>query len=819
MANSTPKPRALDGLVVVELGEGVEPAYCGKWLSAFGAEVLKVEPRAGDWTRRYRLSESGQAERGDSPLYLHLNTGKKSVALDLDVAENQVVLQKLIAGADVVIHNLEPAALRELGIDRYALRALNPALVAVAMSPFGADGPYSAYAASSSVLLALGGYQYLSGEPGREPLAFPGFQPECCTALYGVVAALAGVLGREQRGRGCGIEVSSLEVMASLHQYTTSQYLHWGGAIRSRHGSRMVGAAGVTYPITMLPCRDGYIGFCLTQEVMWERLCLLLERPDLVKDPRFVPPVSLANAEALDEVLVEGLGRWDRMQFFHRAQELRIPVTPMYDLGEVLKDPQYSARGFWIWPEGETDGPLYPGMPVRMSETPWSVGRSPWLGEHNDEIASLSIHPDADSSPAGSPAGPPPDRLGRAAGVVPRYLLDGLRVLDFTTVWSGPLCAHILADLGAEVIRIERPPAPTAPQVPAGTPTGNWVKLNRNKLQVCIDMTLPKGRDLIRGLAAKSDVLVENFSPRVMPNLGLAYAELRKVNPSLIMLSMPGFGSEGPYRDYVAYGPSIEPMTGLASLLGYPGEAPMATGIAYPDAVAGMSGVGAIFVALVYRQRTGLGQFIDLSQVEGMTNLLGEYALDYQITGRLPERIGNWHPHWAPHGTYRCRGEDEWVSIAVRTQEEWTNFCKATGLEPLLAQPDYATESKRREHRRRLDEEISTWTGGKSKYEVMEVLQSVGVPAGAVLNARELLENAHLAHRGFYVDAKTRRGDTFRIPGTPLVVDGRRREEWHASPELGEYNREVCQRVLGLSIGEIEALEAEGVLRSVPPTQ
>ncbi|MGH2583891.1 MAG: CaiB/BaiF CoA transferase family protein, partial [Dehalococcoidia bacterium] len=336
--------------------------------------------------------------------------------------------------------------------------------------------------------------------------------------------------------------------------------------------------------------------------------------------------------------------------------------------------------------------------------------------------------------------------------------------------------------------------------------------LGRNKLSVCVDLQLPAGRELVKRLAAESDLLVENFSARVMPNFGLGYDVLREVNPGLIMLSMSGYGATGPYRDYLCYGSATESMTGMTTLLGYPGEEPLNSAIAYPDAVAGLSGAAAVLTALVYRQRTGRGQFLDLSQIEPATAMFGEYFLAHQMTGRRPARTGNQHPYWAPHGTYRCRGEDEWVSLAVRSDEEWAAFCAVAGLVDLGRDRRYTTAEGRRAHRERVDAAIGAWAAERDKFEAMDLLQRAGIPAGAVLNAKELVENPHLAHRGFFVDAQAPEGGSFPMPGTPITIDGRKRQTWHAAAYRGEHNRVVLQEVLGLSDAEVESLIDAGAI-------
>ncbi|MGH9752948.1 MAG: CoA transferase [Blastocatellia bacterium] len=573
--------------------------------------------------------------------------------------------------------------------------------------------------------------------------------------------------------------------------------------IRRRHGNRWEDL----YPITTLPCRDGYVSFAMPTLETWERLCRMMERPDLINDERFATPqLCRERADELDEILAAWLSRRDMAELFATAQEQwRLALNPYLELDQVLRDPRYVARGFWA--QGDSPDAArtlwHPGAPVIMSETPGRIGHAPKLSEHDDLLRATVARTFEDETG---------DR--RDAGKIPATApLAGLRVLDLTRVWSGPLCTRILADLGAEVIKIE-PPLPPVPSPIAPTAS---LKLNRNKLSVGIDLNLSAGRDLLRRLATRADVLVENFSARVMPKFELDYVRLRELNPRLIYLAMSGYGTTGPYRDYVAYGSSTEAMIGLTALLGYPGEEPRNSAIAYPDAVGGLAGAAAILTALVYRARTGREQFLDLSQLEATTLMLGEFFIAEQLEGQPPAREGNTHPVWAPHGTYRCRGADEWVSLAIRSDEEWMTFCRCAGLAALGGDTAYRTVAGRRAHRQQIDALISAWTRQQDKFEVMERLQRAWLAAGALLNAKELVENPHLSSRGFFVQAEAPDGGRYPMPGTPIVVNGQRRRQWQAAPGHGEHNAVALKEILGLSDEEIESLVASGALVGGPP--
>ena len=411
--------------------------------------------------------------------------------------------------------------------------------------------------------------------------------------------------------------------------------------------------------------------------------------------------------------------------------------------------------------------------------------------------------------------------------------LDGVRVLDLTRVWSGPLAARILADLGADVLLVEDPDgrgSAEVPRLPGGTfsyPNGDpgkrpwnryglFNKLHRNRRSLVLDLKTARGRDLFLGLVAMSDVVLENFSARVMPSLGLDYGTLRKANGRIVYVAMPGFGGSGPYRDWVSYGPSLEPMTGLAALLGYDDTELRNSCVALPDAVGGVTAALATVLALRRRDVTGTGAHVDLSQHESTTALYGEYFIERQLTGAEPTINGNAHPDDVPSSVYRCRGEDEWLCLAVRDEEEWSALCH-------LASRDWDTDTRfssreaRLAHRTALDKAIEEWTRQQDKFALMDELQAVGVPAGAVVNAPELLSDPHLSARGYWTEIAEHEAGTFRYPGTPITINGVRAEDWTPAPRMGEHNDEILSELLGLGSDAVAGLRRDGVIMDGPP--
>lgn len=412
--------------------------------------------------------------------------------------------------------------------------------------------------------------------------------------------------------------------------------------------------------------------------------------------------------------------------------------------------------------------------------------------------------------------------------------LEGVRVLDLTMNWAGPHGAELLADLGAEVIKIERPRGdpvrgPRNVVQGAGAYAGSapgrrpynraavFNQLHRNKYGISLDLTTLEGKTIFKELVKISDAVVENFSAEVMDRLGLGYERLKEVKPDIVMAAMPGLGKTGPQKDFLAYGVVLEPHTGILGLTGYyQEETPVRSGVDHMDPLAGTHAAGAILAALLYCRRTGKGQFMDVSHMEGAVNFIGEAILDYLLNKRVWEHRGNRHSVFAPHGCYRCRGEDRWVTISVSSEEEWQALCRVLG-NPLWTQdPRFADSLSRWQHQEELDKLIESWTSQRDHYVVMHLLQKVGVAAGAVLDVKELAEDPHLRERSFFekvshpeVGEYPYIGPRGRFSRTPGQIR-------QPAPCFGEHNHYIFGKLLGLSEGEIVRLGEQKVLYAVP---
>jgi len=406
---------------------------------------------------------------------------------------------------------------------------------------------------------------------------------------------------------------------------------------------------------------------------------------------------------------------------------------------------------------------------------------------------------------------------------MPRLPLEGIRVIDLAMFWSGPYTANLLANMGAEVIKVESSRRLDGWRG-AGTATlpadKSWERaplfnaVNVDKLDITLDLSRPRGAEIFKQLVKMSDVVVENYTPRVMKNFGLDYPVLREVNPKIIMISLPAHGATGPWKDYPGFAFPIEQMSGIPQLTGYPDGPPRMTGIAPSDSIAGVNGMVAVLIALLYRQRTGKGQYIDLSQIEAITCLIGDAIVDYTMNKRIQPRRGNHHPFMAPHGYYRCKGDDMWVGIAISSDEEWVCFCKAIGNPPWTKDERFADNLGRWHNQDELDKLIEEWTIEHDHYEVMNILQKAGIAAGPVITSAELLTDPHLRERGTFqkVDRAIVGTHPYPIPTAPMRLSKCQVSIRRPAPLLGEHNDYVFGKLLGMSKEEIQSLTDDQII-------
>ena len=387
-------------------------------------------------------------------------------------------------------------------------------------------------------------------------------------------------------------------------------------------------------------------------------------------------------------------------------------------------------------------------------------------------------------------------------------VLQKIRILDFSWVLAGPYATRILADFGAEVIKVQ----PLLPEEEDKFSRGYYNTWNRNKLGITLSLNKPEGVAIAKRLVGISDAVVENFSPRVMANLGLDYDSLRKVKPDLIMLSLSTMGNSGPWRDYVGFGPTVQAFSGITYLTSFPGKPPLGLGTSYADHIAGLIACLALLSALEYRRKTGEGQYIDVSQVEAMAGLLGDAILDYTVRGEEVEPVGNSSTEAAPHGVYRCQGDDRWCAIAVFTDEEWQGFKRALGNPPWAEDKRFATLAGRLKHSEELDRLVEDWTKERTAEEAMALLQRQGVAAGVVQDASDLAEDPQLKERGFFIELDHPELGKTISDAVPIRLSDTPARYTRAAPIQGQDNNYVYRELLGMSEDEIDKLREQGVI-------
>ena len=413
--------------------------------------------------------------------------------------------------------------------------------------------------------------------------------------------------------------------------------------------------------------------------------------------------------------------------------------------------------------------------------------------------------------------------------------LAGIRILELSDIWAGPYCGCLLGDLGAEVIKIESIqhvargtagiPTAGAPEYPDGDPgdhpwnrVANFNSVNRNKMGITLDLTSPSGVDAFGELASISDVVFSNYSFGIMDKFGLDYNSLCKIKPDLVVMFMPGFGNTGPYKRYRSMGMTIDALIGHSALRGYPdldlSQLPI---VHHPDAVGGVTAAFAICAALLYRARTGRGQFVDMSQAEAFMPHLGEIFLEYGMTGRVRSRQGNRNAAMAPCGCYACKGEDQWITIAVRDEQEWLGFCQAAEMEHLTDDKRFATLETRLENQDELDALITQWTSARSRYEVTALLQDRGIPAGPVLDScADTYDDPHLQQRGYFQEVIHPEAGTYPLSGPIWKLSSIHQIVQHPAPCLGEHNRHVLGEIVGLPENTLRRLENDQVIGTTP---
>jgi len=793
---------ALSGLRVLDLS-GRMGGYCGLLLANLGAEVVLIEPPGGDPMRREGPFKGGQFDAEQSLSFAACHTNKRGVVLNLERDGDRETLRELARHADVLIEDKPAGYLDRLELGYHALQSINPALVMTSITGFGQSGPYRNFKAPNLVAFAMGGLMNLCGHPGRAPLMGPCDVAYHLGSVHAAFGTLVAVFNRRATGRGDHIDVSLQDVLVADPFLRIMTRYSVTGEVPERTGHSQSTTVAETYQ-----CKDGYARIFVNQVDHWNRFVEWLGRPPELLDPKYENVQNrFPLRQTIDRLVEARTLNYEAKNFFDEFQSLRLAAAPINSPSAFLGDEQTQHRNFVTTVEHSRLGHHdFLGDPYQFSESPWRVERgAPLLGEHQQEIGQQLARPSSwwsESAVGGSE-------------VPSRNPFEGIRVISFPTGIVGPALAGLLAEHGAEVISIESGRATLSPQRGQKFQTASDLESNRDRKRIAIDMKHPDGVALAKKLIAKSDVVVENFSARVMASWALDYPRLKEIRSDIIMASLQAFGQTGPRRDYVSFGPILMSYSGMAYLWRDPEVERPGAGCqtAFPDYVAPSYGAVAILAALHYRARTGKGQYIDISQAETAAAMIGPAYLDYLITGREPQPQGNFSAVAAPHGCYRCKGDDRWCVIAVQSQEEWVRFCELAGHREWLTDHRFSELAARIRYRQELDYWIEKWTARYTPHQVMIMLQREGIAAAVVQTAEDLYRDPHLRERGFarevyhpQIGWVTRAGTSVRLTENGFTPRG-------FSHAAGEDNEAVLGDILGMSSGEISDLIDRHVLR------
>jgi crotonobetainyl-CoA:carnitine CoA-transferase CaiB-like acyl-CoA transferase len=777
-------------LRVIDFSRGVPGAYATKLFADAGADVVKVEPADGDPLRRWSAGGEPPGDR-DAALFRFLHTSKRSLVGAPDDPE----VRQLVADADLMVESGECP-----GLDPRAWRRRDPRLVVLSLTAWGREGPYAGRPASELTLQAECGSVAGRGLRSQPPLLAGGRITWWVGGTYAAVAALAALRRALDTGVGEHVDFSLLEAMNIAGTMYADLFHGLAGRPLTDAPARTVEIPSIE------PTRDGWVGFNTNSRQQYRDFLLLIERTDLLPDEQLASIVG--RWQRMDEwnaLVREWTTRHTTQEIVEKASLLRIPVAPVNDGRSVLEHEQFRARGVFVKnPDGDF---LQPRPPWRLhGETLRPFSPAPRLGEHGGRI-----EPHVRAAPA------------RPAEPGPALPLAGLRVLDATAWLAGPSATHMLATLGADVIHLEAPRRPDGMRMAGGAFLGRpgwwecsgiFLGANTNKRGLTLDLTDPRGRELLERLLARCDAFVENFSPRVIEQFDLGWERLHAAHPRLVMTRMPAFGLSGPWRDNVGFAQTMEQISGLAWLTGHPEDQPrIQRGPC--DPLAGMHAAFATLVGLRRREATGEGCLLECTMVEGALNAAAEQVIEYTAYGRVMQREGNRGPEAAPQNLYACRGEEQWLALAVGSDEQWQSLVELLGSPDWARHPDLASHTGRRREHDRLDAGLSAWAAERELQPTLDALLARGIPAAALTDPRTAHAHPQMSARGFFETVEHPVAGELPTPGVPFRCEGVPRWIRRPAPTFGQHNHEIL-RELGLGADEIAALEAEQVIAERP---
>ncbi len=794
-------PRPFDGLRILDLSSEIAGPYASKLFADAGADVVKVEPPGGDPLRGWTASGQPLADGEDGALFQYLNACKRGVVADFETGPGVDLVLDLVEGADLVIESFEPGGAEARGLGWQAIHPRSPACSLVSISPWGGDGPYARRPATEFTLQAATGSTAHRGIPSRGPVGAGGRLGEWIPGIYAAAGGFSAWLSARRTGEGQHVDLSIFECLClsmTIYHDLNSQFFE--GPLPQ----------AIETP-SIEPTQDGWVGLCTITGQQWKDFCGLIGHPEVAEDERFYDAkVRMANLDFV-RTMIHGFTKEHTTDEIIEMMSLaRIPVGPLGNGRTLLEMDHLLDRETFI---ENPAGFQQPRPPYRLGTDKGKpqMRPAPRLGEHTAEVMGEESLPKRTSPEGGGP-----------------LPYQGVRVLDLTAFWAGPVATSFLADLGADVIKVESIQRPDFMRLAGSVRNETMWEFNpifhgcnSSKRALTLNLDSDEGMSLLRRLVQKADVIVENFSPRVLENWGLGWETVHALNPRAILARMPSFGLSGPWRDRVGFAMNIEQVSGLAWLTGYDDLPLVVRGAC--DPLGGMHAAFAIGLALEERRRTGEGQLLEVALIEPAINVAAEQIIEQSAYGVLLERKQNRGPTAAPQGVYPCADRDEmdagpgYVAISVANDAQWQALRAALGDPEWARDPALSRASGRHAAHDRIDDQLRAWTSVRTRGEAAETLVAGGVPAHACINAHRLSPNPQLEHRGFFQEMEHPLVGRLRYPGLPMSFSGLPRGLRRRTPPLlGEHNEEILRDELGLADAQIEKLRNDAVIGNRP---
>ena len=771
---------------VVEVSDRIAGDYCGKLLVDAGADVLKVEAAGASPMRTFTATGAVPAPGADSPLFSYLNAGKRSVT---------TLSEDLLTSADVVIVTATRAAAVRGGVDPQRLLEAVASSIVVSISDFGWTGPFSERAATEFTLQAASGGSGFRGDPDGPPISIGGDLGEYMAGAFAAFGVLAVRRRVRRSGRGEHLDLSVLEAMTLMQ---SCEWLH----------AQLMQVPAIRRSLevpSIEPASDGYVGMTMITGQQWLDFAAMVQCPELTE----IPELRFQLGRwAYRDWIRDHIGGWLRdrtvAEIVELGQLFRLPIAPLGN-GATIPGMQYvRERGVFV------------ANPAGFRQP-----RTPWL------MSAAAESPVRSAPPLGSADGQTPwqPRESAAPQRSNGLPLDGVRIVDLTAFWAGPSATHSLAAFGAEVIKVESIQRPDGIRYSGGmrSDVDDWWEygwlfqgVNTNKRSVTLDLQSSDGNRLFRTLVEQADAVIENFSPRVMDQFGLGSDTLLECNPRLVVVRMPAFGLEGPWRDRVGFAPTMEQIAGLAWVTG------MADGPPVPprgacDPLAGVHAAVALMAALEFVDDTGRGQLVELPMIETVLNVTAAQTIESEVFGLTLGRRGNrGHPD-VIQNIYRCDGQDDWIAVTVRSDSDWQSLVQLMGRPSWAQDPGLSTVAQRRERADDVDRHLEEWFAGQKLDDVERSLTGVGVPAAAVISPSAVTDNPQLRARGFFERLDHPRTGPGWYPCPPFArLTGATRWLFRPAPTLGQHNEDILSTLCGLSRSDLAELAANSVIGTRP---